>query len=196
VFGGLVSLGFVAALGLKLQYVRGPVGIDTRAASHFVGVSQRLYQRDSGLRDLVQLGGEGPVTLSVLALAVWALKRRDVAGFLLVTIGPLSALFLAEAVLKPFIERRGASGALSYPSGHVTAVASVATAALLLVFRYAGPRWALVWSPLAAAVSATIAVAVIAAGWHYATDSVAGVALGAGVVCVVAAATDQLFRPT
>jgi membrane-associated phospholipid phosphatase len=67
-------------------------------------------------------------------------------------------------------------------------------AALLLVYRYEGARLALLWSPLALAATAAVSFAVVALKWHYLTDSFAGIALGAGVVMVLAALVDVVAR--
>ncbi len=190
---GLLALLFVAALGWKLQDVRGPVHVDVATASRIV--ERAPHGRHPGSewwRSLVDLGSEGPVLVAVLAMAAWALHRRDTAGFLVVLAGPLGALFTAEVILKPLVERTALNGALSYPSGHVTAVAACATCALLLVYRYSGWQSALLWSPVALAVSGLLAIGVVVLGWHYATDSVAGVALGFGVLCVCAGAADAV----
>jgi hypothetical protein len=74
-------------------------------------------------------------------------------------------------------------------------VAALVIAALLFVYRYLGLRIALLWSPYAIAVIGAMAIAVVALRWHYVTDAVGGVALGIGVVLLVAAAADRVAAP-
>ena len=61
--------------------------------------------------------------VGMAALALWALVRRDGRGMIAAIAGPSVAIVVTEYVLKPFIDRTTPHGALSYPSGHVTAVA-------------------------------------------------------------------------
>ena len=177
----------VLVLGIALQDVRGPVRGDRRASAEFATTSKT---ERSKWHDVAGIGSEIPVVVSVLVFAGWAATRRDWRGVAVALIGPSAALFLTELVLKPLVDREAANGTYSYPSGHATIVAALATTALLLVYRYVGPRFALLWSPYAIAVAGAVAFAVVALRWHYVTDSVGGVALGVGVVLLVAVVTD------
>jgi hypothetical protein len=132
------------------------------------------------------------VCIAVLMLTLWAGYRRDLAGVILAIAGPLGAVVMADNVLKPLVERRWSTGPLTYPSGSVTVAAAVATAAVLLAYRYVGPRVALLWTPIALGVAAAVAVSVVAIRWHYLTDAIAGAALGVGLVCMLAALVSVL----
>ena len=190
---GVLLLAAVVVVGIRLQSVRGPVTVDavasTKIAQH--GVTGGPVATE-GSRAAVQLGNELPVMLGMAALALWAVFRRDASGAIVAILGPSAAIFLTEYVLKPGFDRTTTHGALSYPSGHVTAVVALATVALLLVYRYDGPWMALLWSPIALGAVAAIAFAVVALRWHYVTDSFGGVALGVGVVLLVAGAADSI----
>ena len=175
----------VLLLGAKLDSVRGPVRADSLGRIVPAGQASKF-------KDIADVGSEIPVLLAVLALVAWALYQRDRAALAVAILGPASALFLTEYVLKPLVDRTSPKGVYSYPSGHSAVVAALVTTALLFVYRYAGPRFALLWSPYAAAVIGAMGIAVVALRWHYVTDAVGGVALGIGVVLLVAAAADQM----
>lgn len=188
---GLVLLALVVVLGLRLQSIKGPVRVDVAASSE---IAQHRSTSGNvahlGSRSLIKLGDEIPVMIAMGALALWAATRRDGRGMIVALVGPAAAITITEYVLKPLIDRQTTGGALSYPSGHVTAVVAVAAAALLLVYRYEGARIALLWSPVALGAVAAVAFAVVLLRWHYITDSIAGIGLGLGVVLLVAGSVD------
>lgn len=193
IVAGVVLLVVVVVVGLKLQSVKGPVSVDAAASreitQHRGAGGAAVVQ---GSRAAVTLGDEIPVLLGTAALVLWAAFRRDVRGAVVAVVGPSVAIFLTEYVLKPLIDRQNIDGQLTYPSGHVAAVVAVSATALLLVYRYAGPWLAVLWSPVALAATAAIAFAVVVLRWHYLTDSLAGIALGAGVVLVAAGLADTV----
>jgi undecaprenyl-diphosphatase len=134
-----------------------------------------------------------PVVGTVLAVvAVTALLRAhpDIAA--LAVIGPLAAIGLTEVVLKPLVQRRY-NNWLSYPSGHTVGMLSMCTALGVIVLG-AGLTLALrvAIGVLLSAVSAVVVLALIVDGFHYFTDTVAGVALSVGVVLLVALAVDAV----
>jgi len=184
---GLVLVVGVLLLGTRIQSVIGPTRSDRalqlRLLSAFAGPK-------SAWQDIADVGSEIPVLLCVGALMAWAASKRDWPAMIAAFVGPSLALFLTEYVLKPLVDRTSPKGVYSYPSGHATVVAALVTVALLFVYRYLGAQTALVWSPYGVALVAAVAVAVVALRWHYVTDSIGGVALGIGVVCLVAGASD------
>jgi membrane-associated phospholipid phosphatase len=192
VVGGLLLIA-VVVVGVKLQSVTGPVAVDAAASSQIAqhqGVGGRVALK--GSRAAIQLGNVIPVLIGTALLMLWAARRRDLSGVVVAVVGPSLTIFFTEVVLKPLIDRTSPKGTLSYPSGHVAVVVAMATVALLLVYRYEGPRLTLLWSPVAAGATAAIAFAVVALRWHYVTDSFAGIALGAGVVLMVAGLADTV----
>lgn len=186
---GAVLVVGVLLLGARLQSVVGPTRSDRVAQLRLFTV---LEAPRSNWQDIVDVGSEIPVLLAVCVLAAWAASKRDWSAVAVALIGPTSALFLTEYVLKPLIDRTSPKGVYSYPSGHATVVAALVTTSLLFVYRYLGPRLALLWSPYGVGVIAAMALAVVALRWHYVTDAVGGVALGIGVVCLVAGSTAHL----
>jgi membrane-associated phospholipid phosphatase len=103
-------------------------------------------------------------------------RRRAVACL----VGPAMATVLVEWVVKPAVGRHYL-GVLSFPSGSVTVVASLAAAWTLAV-----PGWTR-WPVAAVGVVLTgsMTVAVIALRWHYPSDALAGAAFGVGMVLLL-----------
>jgi membrane-associated phospholipid phosphatase len=103
------------------------------------------------------------------------------------------AVGLDEALLKPLVHRTY-WGNVVYPSGHTTAVftlAATVTVLLLLPQRPAKAGALRVLIPVAAcALGVVVAVAVIGLQWHYFTDTVAGAAVAIGTVCGLALLLD------
>jgi membrane-associated phospholipid phosphatase len=138
----------------------------------------------------------GPYVLYALAavLLVVSLTARQLNGTVLAVISVLVASGLTELVLKPLVQER-LRGYLSYPSGTTTnAFALVTIIAVLLrdprLVRW--PGWLRALILLAgAAVGCALAVAMIALNYHYFTDTVAGAAVGTGVVLATAFGLDH-----
>ena len=88
---------------------------------------------------LVNLGDPPHVAILVAAVAGAAAAARRWSGVLLTIAGTLVAVMTTELILKPIIGRLS-YGHLSFPSGHITAVASVATATAILLSTAQRPR--------------------------------------------------------
>ena len=143
---------------------------------------------------LADLGGPVPVFVAVFVIAVVMLLLRRLRAVALAVLAPPIAVVLTEAVLKPLIDR-SPWGTYTFPSGHTTAAFSVATvlAVLLLDERNAGSR-ALRWPAVVAAfVLATfVALGLVAAGYHFFSDTIGGAAVGIAVPVLVALAIDAV----
>ena len=106
-------------------------------------------------------------------------------GALLAAASVPVAVGLDEALLKPMVHRTY-WGNVVYPSGHTTAVFTLAATVTVLLLvppqpAKAGALRALI--PVAAcALGVVVAVAVIGLQWHYFTDTVAGAAVAIGTV--------------
>jgi hypothetical protein len=188
---GLVLVCAVALLGAYLHGDNLPTRIDAEATEQLVHVSPtRGIEPRDGYHDIAAIGAAGPILVMSGFLFIWAASRRDAPAAAVSVFGPLVAVLTAEHIVKPLVDRRVLVGSLSYPSGTTTAAAAVAAVAVWLVWRFAGARLAGFALVPAAAVSFAVAVAVVGLSWHYLTDSVAGVAYGAGVVLIVAGGAD------
>jgi len=137
-----------------------------------------------------------PVVIAVLAVVLVAALMRgrpDIAA--LAVIGPLAAIGLTEAVLKPLVQRRY-NFFLSYPSGHTVGTLSECAVLGVILLGAAGLTLALrvAMGVLLLAVCGTVMLALIVDGFHYFTDTVAGAFLSVGVVALTALAVDAVTR--
>jgi membrane-associated phospholipid phosphatase len=139
-----------------------------------------------------------PVITLTAAMAVACLATRRWRGALLAVIAVSVAEAIPELVLKPLVDRT-IYGLLSFPSGHTTGVFALAAVFTVLMTGPARPRLPTALRLLLVlaaylAASAT-AVAMIAKGAHYFTDTVGGAAVAVGVVLATALALDKLTGP-
>jgi len=95
--------------------------------------------------------------------------------------------------LKPLVDREAANGALSYPSGHVTAVVALATARCCWCTDMRAGVSRLQWDAGRAGSTAAIASPSSRCA-ALPPDSFAGIALGAGVVLLVASVAAERTR--
>ncbi len=181
-----------AALSVLVAHRTGPIvidrGIDPVVAGWFDG--HRWLARD-----LADLGGTAAfVALSAVVTVGW-LARRHWRGALLTLVAPISAVCLVEYVLKPLVHRP-ATHYLAFPSGHTTSIAAIASAFVLALTAHRVP-WrptgrALLACVAAAALPAAAAIGLIAAGYHYVTDTIGGLLVSGVTVAVVALGIDGL----
>lgn len=131
---------------------------------------------------LSDLGDPIPVAVSLAALAAAAWWWRGGRGLAFALLAPSAAMVTTSLVLKPMVQRtRG--GSLAFPSGHTTAVASIAAAAAILVLSspVLAPRARRLAAAALALLVVLVGVCLVGRGYHYPTD-----VLGAlGVVAVV-----------
>jgi membrane-associated phospholipid phosphatase len=142
-------------------------------------------------RQLATLGGPLPVAVALLLLAPLAAYLRGVRGLALVLAGPPTAMVTTSLVLKPLVGRTN-GGALAFPSGHTTSVASIAvTCAVLVLGLHAVPR-ALKLLAVAglAALVLGVGVSLVVRGMHYPTDTLGALGVALAVVPVVATVID------
>jgi membrane-associated phospholipid phosphatase len=133
--------------------------------------------------DVAQLASAPALVVGIVGAALLTV-RRDPRRAAACVAGPLLAILVTEHVVKPLVARQLVMGNDSYPSGTITAVAAVAVAVVLVTRRPARPIVAVV----AAGTIAAICIAVVGMRWHYPTDALGGVCIGAGTMLVVDAA--------
>ena len=180
-----------ASLALAFAGQARPDGLDAAVDAH---VRSGLGQYQEQLRLLTKLGGQVPVAVLTTALILACLATRRWRGAALAGLAVPGAVALTEYVLKPLVGRTILSGYDCFPSGHTTALVALAgTCAVLL----AGPvrprlpgavRLLLILG--AALIAAGVAASMVARGYHYFTDTVAGTAVGIGVVLLTALLID------
>jgi membrane-associated phospholipid phosphatase len=184
----------VVVLGARVHHHDGPLHADLRATAavgaHLWGIPivpdrlARVYQ---------DLGRLPVVALLAVAAVVIALKLGDLVMVGTITVGVPVALVLAERVGKPLVARPEFNS-YSFPSGHTTAAAALATVAALLVYRRRGVHALVRVAPVTALGPIAMVLVVVRVQAHYLTDAVAGVLLGAGTVLAVVVAISACTR--
>lgn len=173
---GTVLVGAAALAGLFFMHRPWPANVDI--------LGFRLLPADyasAWAHDVTRLGSLPTLlvgTAIILVVGFW----RDWVRAIACASGPLLAALVVEEAAKPLVDRHlGAGGAPSYPSGTVAVVTALATASVLVV------------PPLLRSLTALAAVIVVAAAcaavvvlrWHFPTDAIGGVCVGAGLVLVL-----------
>ncbi len=185
----------VVVMGFRVHDGDRPLRVDKQATRVVDSpkVSRALSAADisetgskSVFQKAVDLGSPYLVLAVAVLLGAVALRRRDMVAVGICVAGPILAIGLTELVGKPLVARH-MHQTLAFPSGHATDAGVVAALALVLLFRWAGFGPLAVGIPFGAAVPLLVSVAVVGLGRHYATDAVAGVAVGVASVLTVAA---------
>jgi membrane-associated phospholipid phosphatase len=131
---------------------------------------------------------------AALVVACVAVRRLD--GALLAVIAVPAAILLTEGLKQLF--DRTLNGAPVYPSGHTATAFALAAVVMILIFcpsRHMLPFAVRLAITLAAMlIACAVALAVIGLNWHYFTDTLAGAAVGVGMVIGVSLAIDWAFR--
>lgn len=123
--------------------------------------------------------GSLPVLLVGVVVAALMSVRRDRARAIACVVAPIVAVVVTEAVAKPLVARHlTALGGNSYPSGTVTAASALALVLVIGAPRLLRPLLAVP----AVCVVAAVCAAVVAMRWHYPTDALGGICVGAGTV--------------
>jgi membrane-associated phospholipid phosphatase len=173
--GGLL-LGIAALAGFVFVHHPWPNRVDTWG--------DRLLPADLSSRwahDFVALGSMSALIAGVV-LVFFIGILRDWVRAIACTTAPVIAVLIVQEIAKPLVGRQSVvTGALSYPSGTVAAVAALATALILVV--PAKARFPVTMLGLLAVIGTGAAVVVLR--WHYPTDALGGVAVGVGSVLVV-----------
>ena len=147
---------------------------------HVASVADRIFPR------LADMGSAREVAAVAIVLGLIGLVKRDGTALALSVLGPLVAVAITEYAAKPLVGRVR-DGAYQYPSGHCTGASAVGTVGVLLLWRYGGRPavgrlgWLFIVPPV------LVLVAVQRLRFHDLTESVAGLATGAGTVLAVEA---------
>jgi membrane-associated phospholipid phosphatase len=170
-----------AGLGLAFARDHQPDGLDAAADRSITGV---LHEAPRLITWVSEIGNEAPTFAAAALLVLACLAARRWSGAVLAAASPLAASVLTEYLLKPLIGRTDQAG-LSFPSGHATGMFALAGVCLVLLAHPPGGR---VPGPVRAALAvltvllaSAVSLAMVARGFHYLTDAVAGAAVGLGV---------------
>ncbi len=139
------------------------------------------------LQHLLHVVSMPSVAVAIAALAVVATKRSR-PGLGAAAAATVAGANLTTQALKHWLDRPDLLGlgyANSFPSGHVTVVASLAAGALLVSARRAQPAVAVV----GVAATAVTAVATVALGWHRPSDVLGAVGVVVAWTALAAAWT-------
>jgi PAP2 superfamily protein len=129
-----------------------------------------------------------PVIAFTVGVAVF---RRWWSRAVLAVAAPAVCVAVTELVCKPLVGRTFA-GVLSYPSGHtVSAMATLAAAALVVTADWPDAARAAV-AGLLLVVWLVLAIGLVGMDYHYFTDTVGGLLLAVGVVVPLALAADRV----
>jgi membrane-associated phospholipid phosphatase len=134
-----------------------------------------------------------PAGLLSAAIVVACLLIGRLNGAVLAAAAVPAAVGLVEGLLKPLVHRTYL-GNVVFPSGHATAIFTLAATVTVLLLIPPQPAKAgalRVLIPAAACMlGGIVTIAVIGLRWHYFTDTVAGAAVGIGTVCGLALILD------
>ena len=187
----LLAVIVIAVLGMRYAHQdaagRLDLTLDTFIRTH-------IRQDEPITGALVSLGNPPQAVILVAAVAGAAAAAKRWSGVVLTIGGTLAAVTITELILKPLIGRLR-YGHLSFPSGHTTALFSIAIATVILFTGARRPRnfgLRLVASFAAVVVAIGTAIALIARHVHYATDTVAGCCVAVATVLAVALTLDFL----
>jgi membrane-associated phospholipid phosphatase len=187
----ILAAGLTAVLGVWLSGRRSFTTFDLR---YGVRIGERFRGHERLALYLADLGGQVPILTATLAIAVVMLVLRRLRAVALVAIAPALATALTEWVLKPLIDR-SPFGVYTFPSGHSTGAFAVAAVIVVLVLdeTNAGPRivrWSV--AVFATALACLVALGLVAAGFHFVTDTIGGAGVGIATVLLVALAIDAI----
>jgi membrane-associated phospholipid phosphatase len=144
-----------------------------------------LGSHSSVLNHITYLGGGQMALLLGAVLVLACLLTRRVNGAIMVMVSVVVAAVLTEKLLKPLVHET-INGFLTFPSGHTSSVftLTVAVGVLILSPPRQRPRpWLRTLLMVCLLIiSCAVALAMVAMQLHYFTDTIAGAALGTGVV--------------
>lgn len=169
---GAALLAAAAVVGFFLAHRPGPNRLD-RAGDFLLPAAAGSHLA----KELVQLGSLPVLVVGVIVIFVVAILQ-DWVRAIACAVAPLAAVAVAEHIAKPLVGREIAIHEFTYPSGTVTVTAALAAAAFLAAPLLLRPLVALVGMAAILGVSA----GVLALRWHYPTDVLGGIFVGAGSV--------------
>lgn len=177
-FACAVALGLLGALALGVEAGR---HLDVRL---FLRLREDPHAEGGGLADTIATLGNPLPMLGMLAVACGIALVRRRPGDALAAVLVVAGANLTTQLLKVLLAHPRVKAAIggdpfepnTFPSGHTTAVASIALAYAFAV----PPRWRGLTLTLGAAVVLAVGCSVVAIGWHYPSDVLGGILVAAG----------------
>jgi membrane-associated phospholipid phosphatase len=162
-------------------------------------VFRSVWPHRAGLDPLAAVGDPVPMTLLTAVLCYCCLAMRRYRGAIMVALAVPIASGITE-LLKHLIHRIY-TGFLSFPSGHTTATFALITCVAVLLIdppaTKAPASMRIVLALLLFGFGEMVALGLVAARFHYFTDTIAGAAVGIGVTLAIALALDLVIeRPS
>lgn len=181
----LMCLFMIAVLALAVAHSRAPYGFEDPALE-WLGPPSAM----GTWADLADFLG-APVIGAVLVTSfIFGIVRRAFFRVAVYAALAIATLLINEHVAKPLVQRT-IYGALTFPSGRVTAVSATALAMWLALYPLLG-KWARrVSLVLGAAWALLMSLAVVGAHWHTPIDAVGSILMSVGIVTAGAAVFDQ-----
>jgi membrane-associated phospholipid phosphatase len=183
----LVLLAATAALSVWLTYRALVLSTTGQRLDQFAMVESMEAAPTSArhLHDLMQAVSVPSIAAAVGVLAAIAARRSRpelaVAAAATVVGANVTTQALKQWLVRP--DLLGLGSANSFPSGHVTVVASLAAGALLVMPRRAQPTVAV----MGVAATAVTALATVALGWHRPSDVIGAVGVVGGWAAIAGA---------
>ncbi len=175
----------VAVLGALFYHGGSPDALDK-------AVFSAVWPHRRGLAPLAPAVGPVPVGVATAVLCYCCLALRRYTGAIMLALAVPAASGSTE-LLKHLIHRIYL-GFLSFPSGHTTATFALITCVVVLLVeppaRTTPRSMRVVLAVLSVGFGGLVALGLVAARWHYFTDTIGGAAMGIGVTLVVALALD------
>ncbi len=163
-----------------------------RLVAHQGGTAESLAEAVAHLGDPVALLA---MLAALCAVALWRGRPRDaLAAFVVVAGANLTTQALKALLAHPRVQPALGGDPIdpnAFPSGHTTAAASIAVAALFVVPARLRPLTALLGAGLVAAVGGSV----VLLDWHFPSDVAGGVLVAAGWGFAVLAARRWADRP-
>ncbi len=188
-----VCVAVTTSLGLWLMHKSQASGLDSVIDW---GLRVNLYRDRAILVRVGEIADPLQTTEITVAIVLACLATRRWRGALLAAVAIPAAGALTEDLLKPLFDRTS-QGHLEFPSGHSTGAFAMAAVCVVLLLGPLRPHLSDTlreFLAVAAALTAAgVAVAVVALDFHYFTDTVAGAAVGTGVVLATALLLDRLI---
>jgi len=180
----------VGVLGALFYHGSAPDALDK-------AVFRSVWPHRIGLDPLVSVGDTVPMTLLTAVLCYCCLALRRYRGAIMVALAVPLASGITE-LLKHLIHRIYVSFLtfLSFPSGHATATFALITCIAVLLIDPPATRapasMRIVLALLSVGFGVMVALGLVAARYHYFTDTIAGAAVGIGVTVAIALALDLI----
>jgi membrane-associated phospholipid phosphatase len=158
-------------------------------------VFRSVWPHRAGLDPLVTVGDTVPMTLLTAVLCYCCLAMRRYRGAIMVALAVPIASGITE-LLKHLIHRIY-TDFLSFPSGHTTATFALITCVAVLLIdppaTKAPASMRIVLALLSFGFGGMVALGLVAAKFHYFTDTIAGAAVGIGITLAIALALDLVI---